>query len=74
MKEPVDLRLDLYETGGAHAQDFMEHLGIHYEKAMPQSMVDQWWFFGCRNVPDPLPRALSVKARTTDIGKNNGNI
>ena len=31
-----------------HPQTVMRALGITYEKAIPQSMGDQWWFFNCK--------------------------
>ena len=45
------------ETG--HPQQMMDNLGIEYQHATPQSMGDQWWFWNCTNVPDPLPDFLS---------------
>lgn len=38
----------------------MRKLGITYEHATPQSMGDCWWFWNCKNVPNPLPAALEV--------------
>lgn len=38
-----------------HPQELMRYLGISYERAVPQSIGDQWWFYGCKNVPNPLP-------------------
>jgi hypothetical protein len=55
----VNLSLDLYEVE-CHAQEYMRKLGITYEHATPQSIADCWWFWGCRNVPDPLPAALRI--------------
>lgn len=58
-----NLRLDLYETA-EHAQKVMADLGISYQHATPQSIVDSWWFWNCENVPDPLPPGLSeLKAK-----------
>lgn len=58
------LRLDLYGLDEAkdnrHPQVVMQSLGITYQHATPQSMGDQWWFWNCENVPDPLPKFLSV--------------
>ena len=59
MIEPLNLQLDLYAID-VHAQIFMKQLGITYERASPQSLGECWWFYGCRNVPDPLPDALTV--------------
>jgi hypothetical protein len=44
-----------------HPQKDMEALGITYEYASPQMMFDCWFFFNCKNVPDPLPPHLSIK-------------
>lgn len=43
-----------------HAQSIVRGLGINYELAMPQSMADQFWFFNCTNVPEPLPTYMKV--------------
>lgn len=36
-----------------HAQAVVKDLGIAHEKAVPQSIGDQWWFLNCE-VPDGL--------------------
>lgn len=54
------LRFDLYNYSGPHPQTKMKELGISYQHSTPQSMGDQWWFWNCENVPDPLPEFLSV--------------
>jgi len=43
-----------------HAQLDMKDLGITYQHATPQSMGEQWWFWNCENVPNPLPEYLTV--------------
>ena len=43
-----------------HAQTVMKELGITYRLAVPQTLGDQWWFFGCQNIPEPMPKYLSV--------------
>lgn len=55
----MNLRLDIYDLA-EHAQYYMKQLGITYEKCDPQSVGDQWWFAGCKNVPTPLPPHLSL--------------
>ena len=55
----VNLNLDLYQID-CHAQEYMRSLGITYEQATPQSIADCWWFWNCRNVPDPLPAPLKI--------------
>lgn len=57
------LRYDMqtaYESGEKrHAQVHMKDLGITYLQATPQSIGDQWWFWCCENMPDPLPACLT---------------
>jgi len=43
-----------------HPQEVMESLGITYQHATPQSIGNQWWFWNCENIPDPLPPFLEV--------------
>ncbi len=38
-----------------HPQRAMKDLGITYAKAVPQSIAEQWWFFGCEGMPEDLP-------------------
>lgn len=42
-----------------HPEDVMAGLGITYQHATPQSIFEQWWFWNCENIPDPLPGYLS---------------
>ena len=55
----VNLRLDVQGLA-THPQNLMKSLGIEYILATPQSMGVQWWFWGCTNVPDPLPEYLTI--------------
>lgn len=48
----------MYPAPGKHPQRVMKKLGIKYTHAVPQSMGDQWWFFNCVNIPNPLPPYL----------------
>ena len=43
-----------------HPQQTMKRLGITYQHSTPQSMGDQWWFWNCENVPEPLPEHFSI--------------
>ena len=56
----MHLRLDLYygqdlseysdevqRLWGMHAQQAMKELGITYQKAVPKSLGDCWWFWNC---------------------------
>jgi hypothetical protein len=55
----MNLYLDLFQID-EHPQDYMKSLGITYEHATPQSISEQWWFWNCSNVPEPLPGPLYV--------------
>ncbi len=50
--------LDWQEKPGLHPEDVMLSLGITYIYATPMIICDQWWFWGCKNVPSPLPPYL----------------
>lgn len=60
----VSLNYDLLATSEknyVHPQEQMRRLGIKYKKAIPQSVVDCWWFIDCE-VEDinSLPKYLKV--------------
>ena len=62
MEEPVFP--DKPELGKfMHALKAMEILGITFEKAEPQSIVDGWKFYNCKNIPENLPNWLTVRER-----------
>ena len=42
-----------------HPQAVMRDLGISYQRATPQSMSEQWWFWNCTDVPAELPKYLT---------------
>lgn len=42
-----------------HPQTVMRELGVNYVVAQPQMMGDQWWFWCCDPVPEPLPDFLT---------------
>jgi hypothetical protein len=48
------------QTCPGFPQDVMRQLGIKYIHATPQTIGDQWWFWGCHNIPNPLPPYLEV--------------
>lgn len=58
----MHLRFDMYaatDSGESrHPQKVMLALGITYFDATPQSMGDQWWFWGCQGFPEVLPKYL----------------
>ena len=54
----MNLRLDIYSLD-EHAQVYMRKLNITYQHCTPQSIADQWWFWNCENVPNPLPKHLT---------------
>ena len=44
-----------------HAQEVLKDLGITYQHSTPQSVADQFWFWNCENIPDPLPKFLTAQ-------------
>ena len=42
-----------------HPQAVMLELGITYQHATPQSIMDQWWFWNCKNIPEYMPEYLT---------------
>ena len=55
-----DMR-DAYESGATkHPQKVIKELGITYQHATPIMIADQWWFWNCENIPNPLPPYLEV--------------
>ena len=52
------LRLDCYMEN-EHPQIIMKNLGITYQKATPQSIGEQWWFWNCENIPCELPKNIT---------------
>lgn len=65
----MDLRYDMIDGPPGHPQDVMRSLGVTYERAVPQSLGDQWWFFGCKSVPEPRPKFLRLLRPFTHIGQ-----
>ena len=57
---PTYLRLNCHYGYNEHPQATMKRLEITYQHATPQSMGDQWWFWNCENVPEPLPIHFSI--------------
>ena len=57
---PTHLRLNCHYGYNEHPQATMKRLGITYQHSTPQSMGDQWWFWNCENVPEPLPEQFSI--------------
>ena len=48
-----------YEAGFKnHPQKIMKELGVDVFHPVPQSISDSWDFWGCENLPDPLPDFL----------------
>lgn len=44
-----------------HPQIVMEELGISYQHSTPQSIAEQFWFWNCENVPESLPKFISIE-------------
>lgn len=55
----VNLRFSIL-GGLGHPEDAIEKLGIKYMVASPKPIGDQWWFWGCSNVPEELPEAIDI--------------
>ncbi len=60
----MDLRYDLISAfyDGAErrpAPKVLKEMGITYQKSIAQTLGDQWWFFGCENVPENLPSFIT---------------
>ena len=53
------LKIDMRKISD-HPIAEMKMAGITYQYAVPQSMLDTWYFFNCQNVPNPLPEFLMV--------------
>lgn len=50
----------LYDRGiKIHPIEIMNELGVRFSRAVPQ-YPDQYWFIGCRNVPEDLPNYITV--------------
>lgn len=56
----MNLRYDMNIAPDKHPQEVMRELGIAYAVATPQSIADQWWFWGCTKVPTELPPYLTI--------------
>lgn len=63
----MNVILDLYQVKD-HAQQVMRNLGVSYAHSVPQSLFDCWVFFGCENLPNPLPEFMR------DAGEPHGMI
>lgn len=60
----MHLRYDIWHasmTCGMHKHpvEVMRELDITYQRATPQSIAEQWWFWNCEGVPEPLPAFLT---------------
>lgn len=58
MKLRLDLQTAYNENVLEHPQIIMRKLGITYTASEPQSIADCWFFYGCENTPNPLPKYL----------------
>ena len=59
----MNLTLNLWDVR-VHAEEYMKQQGIKYFISMASPISDSWVFWCCKNVPEPLPRGLSLlKAR-----------
>lgn len=62
MSNRIDVIFSLQHPSykGPHVQQVMKDLGISYTLAVPQTITDQWWFFGCKNLPEQLPDFIKI--------------
>ncbi len=76
MKEKTHLRYCMHGAYIAgekdHPQKVMKAIGIEYERAIPQSIGDQWWFLHCSNLPVELPEFLTMMELSDETKKNYG--
>lgn len=62
MKVTVDYNtMDYGRFPHKHAQTVIAELGITYKKSMPDSMADNWKFYGCENIPDNFPPYVTIR-------------
>jgi hypothetical protein len=58
------LRFDMevaYKSGvKGFPPQVIEELGITFQHANIQGMVEQWWFWNCENIPEQLPGYITV--------------
>lgn len=58
------LRFDFYAAYKAgmneRAERIMLELGITYQYVTAHAIADQVWFWNCENIPDELPKYLTV--------------
>lgn len=60
----MHLRFNMMAAGmdcneNRHPQVVMRELGITWQHATPQSMMDEWWFWNCKGIPAELPKYLT---------------
>jgi len=74
MKKDIHLRYCMHGAYIAgekeHPQKAMKTLEIEYERAIPQSIGDQWWFLHCSNLPKELPEFLTIMEFSDETKKN----
>jgi hypothetical protein len=63
--KPIHLRycymtasLDVGES--RHAAEVMRSLGIKWQHSTPQTLGDQFWFWSCENIPESLPKQITI--------------
>lgn len=60
MKKVIVSYLDMPQKEYRHAQTVMQELGITWVNQIPDSMSDDWKFYGCENIPGILPAYVTV--------------
>lgn len=62
--KPIDLRYCMqtaYEEGiKMSPRSIIHKLNIQFKKWIPQTLGDQIWLLDCTNIPNPLPKYVTV--------------
>lgn len=57
----IDLAFTDNHYANLHPQTVMKELGLTYVHSVPQSISDQWWFFGVEGDLSNLPKFIEFK-------------
>lgn len=57
--DTVNVRVSCYMMR-EHVQAQLASLGVTYKLAVPQPIGDCWFFFGCKNIPNPMPKNFRI--------------
>lgn len=45
---------------GVHPIELMKSLGITYQHITPKTILEQYWFWNCENIPNILPEKVNI--------------